>query len=453
MLSGHAAPGEKLELLPRQKTVRVRGIQRHEHGIDKTVLGDRAALNLQGIEKETVTRGNVLATPGYYRPTEVFNATLFLLRTAGRPLRHMTRVRLHIGTAEVMARVALLETRELPPGGEGLVQFRTEGPVVCDWNDHYVVRSYSPQHTIGGGVVLEPNARKERRFDDAVLARLKAMREGDTATVVEQALVRNRFEAVQSEELARELAITGEDITRYIDALSADGKVSRFVFEGKDYVVHSRNMAEGRNALLAALDEFHRQNPFRVGLKRPELRDKSSRGFSVPLFDAIVSALLAEGVLEEDGGRVRKAGHEVRLRPEEQELSDRVAALMLEGGFSPPSMDEALAGAKKVLADRVRTALLETGVLVDVGESVVFHRDVVARGRDIIVGLFKETDELAASDVRKRMDTTRRYAIPLLNYFDSTGLTQRRGDKRVLRKAAGKASAAVDNAPTGSDKE
>lgn len=453
VLSGHAAPGDKLELQPQQKTVRVRGIQRHEHGIDQTVLGDRAALNLQGIEKETVARGNVLATPGYYRPTEVFNASLFLLKTAGRPLRHMTRVRLHIGTAEVMARVALLETRELSPGKEGLVQFRTEGPVVCDWSDHYVVRSYSPQHTIGGGIVLEPNARKERRFDDAVVARLKAMREGDTAAVVEQALVRNRFEAVQPEELARGLAITDEDITRYIDALSADGKVSRFVFEGKDYLVHARNMADGRNAVLAALDEFHRQNPFRVGLKRPELRGKSSRGFSVPLFDAIVSALLSEGVLVEEGGKVRKSGHELRLKPEERELFDRVAARMLERGFSPPSMDQALAGARKVPADRVRTALLETGVLVDVGESVVFHRDVVARGREIVVELFKETDELAASDIRKRMGSTRRYVIPLLNYFDSTGLTQRRGDKRVLRKTAGKTHAAADKTSTGSDKE
>ncbi|UCG44199.1 MAG: selenocysteine-specific translation elongation factor [candidate division WOR-3 bacterium] len=460
VLSGRAAPGDKLELLPQQKTVRVRGIQRHERGIDQTVLGDRAALNLQGIEKETVTRGNVLATPGYYRPTEVFNASLFLLKTAARPLRHMTRVRLHIGTAEVMARVALLGTRELTPGSEGLVQFRTEASVVCDWNDRYVVRSYSPQHTIGGGIVLEPNARKERRFDDAVVARLKAMREGDTATVVEQALVRNRLGAVQPEQLARELALTGEDFTKYVDALSADGKVSRFMFEGKDYLVHGQNMTDGRDAVLAALEEFHRQSPFRVGLKRPELRDKSSRGFSVPLFDAVVNALLADGVVVEEGGRVRRAGHEVRLKPEEQELFDRVGAEMLERGFSPPSLEDALAGARKPLADRVRTALLETGVLVDVGESVVFHRDVVARGRDIVVELFKETNELAASDVRKRMGSTRRYVIPLLNYFDSTGLTQRRGDKRVLRRtagrtraAAGEESAAADRNATESNKE
>jgi len=453
VLSGHAAPGDKLELLPQQKTVRVRGIQRHEHRIDRTELGDRAALNLQGIEKETVTRGNVLATPGYYRPTEVFNASLFLLKSAARPLKHMTRVRLHIGTAEVMARAALLETRELAPGSEGLVQFRTEAPLVCDWNDHYVVRSYSPQHTIGGGTVLEPNARKERRFDQAVVARLKAMRDGDTASVVEQALVRNRFEALQPEELARELAITEEDVATYAAALSSEGKVSRFVFEGKDYLVHARNMADGRDAVLAALDEFHRQNPFRVGLKRPELRDKSGRGFSVPLFDAVLNALLAEGVVEEEGGRVRRAGHEVRLKPEEQELFDLVAARMLEGGFSPGGLDDALAGARKPLADRVRTALLETGVLVDVGESVVFHRDVVARGRDIVVELFRQTDELAASDVRKAMGTTRRYVIPLLNYFDSTELTQRRGEKRVLRRKTGKSQSEPDRTTTGLNEE
>ncbi len=437
VLSGKCRAGDRLELLPQQQVVRVRGIQRHDRPTSVTVLGDRAALNLQGVEKATVSRGDVLATPGYYKPSEMFNASLYLLKSVPRPLRHMTRVRLHISTAEVMARVAILDSKELAPGQEGVVQFRLEAPVVCDWNDRYVIRSYSPQHTIGGGVVLEPAADKERRFVAATVARLNAVKSGDVTTVLEQTLLRYGFEAVRPDTVAHDVASAPEDTQRCLAELVKCGKVVRFEFEGKEYLVHGQNVDRAREAVVKTMEEFHRQNPARVGLKRPELRDKSARGFSVPLFAAVVRDLIETGVLVDDGGRLRKSDHQVRLKPAEKELFDRVESEFRDAGFGPPGLDDALAGGKKSVADRVRTALLETGTLIDVGESVVFHREAVARAREVVTRLFEQHDELSASAVRKGLNTTRRYVIPLLNHFDTTGLTQRKGDKRVLRKRAG----------------
>ncbi len=437
VLSGSARVGDRLELLPQRQEVRVRGIQRHNQALKETVLGDRAAINLHGLGREMPVRGNVLATPGYYTPTAIFNATLTLLASAARPLRNMIRVRVHIGTSEVMARVVLLDVKELAPGQQGMVQYRLEEQVVCDWSDHYVIRSYSPQHTIGGGVVLEVNADKERRFVESTIARLQAQSSGDTGAVIEQTLLRYGLEACQPERLARDVAIAGHDLKEHLAKLIAAGKVSRFRFEGHDWMVHEDSFARGRAAVLEALAEFHRQYPFRVGLKRPELRGKSARGISVALFDAVVRELLEAGEVTDAGGRLMRAGHEVRLKPEEQKLFDRVAQDVGDARFAPPALDELLAGVKKSVAERVRTALLETGTLVDVGEGIAFHRDAVAEGRDVLLRLFADRPELAASDVRRGLDTTRRYTIPLLNYFDSVGLTQRRGDKRVLRKPAG----------------
>ena len=439
VLSGHCRVGDKVELLPRQQAVRVRGIQRHGKAVKETVLGDRAALNLQGVEKSSVERGNMLATPGYYTPTEMFNATLFLLSTAGRELKNMTRVRVHIGTSEVMARVVLLDARQLEPGKDAVVQVRLESPVVCDWGDRYVIRSYSPQHTIGGGVVLEAGAGKERRFDEATVARLRAQASGDTATVLEQHLVKCEYEARQPKDLVRDLALAQDEVDRLLADLSDGDRVHRFRFEGHDYVVHARNRDRARRSVVTALEEFHRENPVRLGPKRPELREKAGRGLSVPLFHTVVGELVSVGELVEEQGKLRLKGHEIRLKEDEQKLFDRVAEEFEDGGFTPPGIDGVLQGAKDRTAGKVKTALLETGTLVDLGESVLMHRDAVAKARGLVEEMFRSQPELSASEIRQKLNTTRRYLIPLLNHFDSTGLTQRRGDKRVLRTPVHKA--------------
>ena len=435
VLSGRCRVGDKLELLPEGREVRVRGIQRHNDAIEETVLGDRAALNLQGLERDAVERGNLLATPGYYSATQVLNGTLYLLKGAERPLRNMSRVRLHVGTAEVMARAVLLDRRELAPGEEGLVQLRTEAPVVCDWNDHYVIRSYSPQRTIGGGIVLEPVTGKERRFEETLVARLNALKRGDTMTVLEQHLLKKGFEAVPEPALAQELALTAGETTRLVERLVADGQVRRLEHEGHDYLVHARSYERARDALVAALTEFHARNPVKLGLKGPELRAKAGTGLSVPLYQAVLGELIGQGLVVRENLRLRLESHHIRLKPEEQKLFDRVSASMAEAGFQPPALDEALAGADARLADRVRTALFESGTLVDVGEGVVFPEATLEQVRERVRALLASRAEMTASEFRQELGTTRRYAIPLLNYLDSTGLTQRRGDKRVLRQA------------------
>lgn len=435
VLSGRCRVGDRIELLPQQRPVKVRGIQRHNQLVEEVSLGDRAALNLQGVEREAVERGCVLATPGYYTPTACFNGALSVLTDLDRPLRNMTRMRLHVGTAEVLGRVVLLDAREIKPGQEGLIQFRLESALVCDWNDRFVVRSYSPQNTVGGGIVLEPVAAKERRFDDTALARLRALAAGDTETLLEQHLLKYWFEARPETTVARELALADEDTARLCSGLEAKGRLRRFRHEGREYLVHSQGFEKAQRAVLDALEEYHRENPARLGVKRAELRLKAGPNLSVPLFDELLSGLQADGSVVRDHDRLRLAGHEVKLKPDEQEQFDRAASEFRSAGFSPPALDEVLAGTSPTLREKVRTALFESGVLVDVGEAVVMHQDVIEEARRRVVAMFATSQELTASEVRQQLGTSRRYCIPLLNYFDSLGLTQRRGDKRVLRQS------------------
>ncbi|MBM3315794.1 selenocysteine-specific translation elongation factor, partial [candidate division WOR-3 bacterium] len=434
VLSGRCRVGDRLELQPRGVEVRIRGIQQHNQPVESAGLGERAALNLQGIERETVVRGNVLATPGYFRSTEAINGSFYLLQSAGRPLRNMTRVHLHIGTAEVMCRVALLDVRELAPGREALVQLRLESPVVCDWGDHYVVRLFSPQQTIGGGMVLEANPDKERRFDQAPVARLRALMTGEAGSVLEQYLVKSRFEAKTLAQAAKDLALSQPDAQSMCELLLTQGKAQKLVIEAREYLIHARMLAEARKALLDTLEKFHRENPIRLGMKRPELRAKAGAGMSVPVFEAVMAGLVQEGAVVVETDRVRLAGHQVKLNQQEQKEFDRLDAAFREAGLAAPSFEEALAGVEKRLADRVKVALLESGRLVDCGEGVALHRDAVTDAERKIREMFGRKPELTASEIRQELGTTRKYVIPLLNHFDTTGLTQRRGEVRVLRQ-------------------
>jgi selenocysteine-specific elongation factor len=436
VLSGRVRVGDTLDLLPQEREVRVRGIQRHNEKLEVLGLGERAALNLQGLEREAVARGNVLATPGYYSPTTNFNATLYLLKSVEKPLKNLASLKLHIGTAEVLCRVALLDCKELAPGEEALVQVRAAEPVVCDWNDHYVVRTYAPQQTIGGGIVLEANPAKERRFDEDVVKRLKALRSGEAGSVLEQYLLKHKFDAKTIAQAAKDLALADADAKEMLDLLLATSRARKLAFEGKEFLVHEKMVGEARAAVVVTLARFHKDNPLRLGLKRPELRTKAAPGFSPPLFEMVLASLLSENqvVLEDD--RVRLASHQIKLGPALQQEYDRLDKLFREMGFSPPSFEEALAGVDKKVAQQVRVALLESGRLVDVGESVVLHRDAVALAEQKVRALFAQKPELTASEIRQALGTTRKYIIPLLNYLDSRGITQRKGEVRILRHKA-----------------
>ncbi len=432
VLSGMVRVGDRLELLPERREVRLRGIQKHGRNEESACIGERAALNLQGIEREAAMRGSVLATPGFYTPSDMFNAWFYYLKDAGRPLKNLTRLKLHIGTAEVMGRVLLIDAKELSPGQEALVQCRLEEPVVCDWNDHFVLRTYAPQQTIGGGVVLEANPGRERRFDPATVSRLRALRSGEAGSVLEQYLVKNRFEARTLSQAARELALTDADAGKMLAVLARAGRVRQLQHEAKEYLVHEQAYADARQALVAVLERFHRESPFRMGMKRSELRTRA--GLSLPLFESLLSGLVSAGRLALDEDRVRLAEHSLKLGPAEQRHFDRIEALYRQAGFQTPPLAEVLAGVEKKLAERVRQALLESGRLIDVGESVVLHREAVQQAEARIRALFAVRPELTASEIRQELGTSRKYIIPLLNYFDSRGLTQRKGEVRILRQ-------------------
>ncbi|MCI0514261.1 selenocysteine-specific translation elongation factor, partial [candidate division KSB1 bacterium] len=212
VLSGACKTGDTVELLPRQKLLRVRRVQVHNKSLEQCVTGERAAINLMDVDKADIQRGDILAWPKYFQPTYMFNARLQLLKSCSRPLKNRARVHLHLGTGEIIARIVLLERNELAPGQSAFVQFRLEAPVAPDYGDLFVIRSFSPTRTIGGGVVVEVRASKTKWLPTAELQRLALLEHANPGDMIEQYLLKQAYEPQSISALSKALAIPTADI-------------------------------------------------------------------------------------------------------------------------------------------------------------------------------------------------------------------------------------------------
>jgi len=435
VLSGEIHVGDALELLPQRRQVRIRGLQTHNRDVDRVSTGDRAAVNLQGVAKEEVERGNVLTLPGYFVPSHRFDVRLQLLKSARRPLRANDRVRLHVGTEEVMARVHPLGVSQIAPGESGYVQLHLERLAVARRLDPFVIRQYSPTVTIGGGVVLDPNAARHRRKDADVLAKLNALEEEDPAAVIDRRLAASGLAAQTLEQLAAESGLPRDQAAEVLGRLADAGRLIEVRKEGRKAYLHAEPFERLLADVVAALEEFHRQQPLKLGLRRRELQDRLGVRVDAAVMQEAVERLKSKGDLEESDGILRRAGHRVRLAPEQQELRDKILKLLYEEGFTTSSEAEMAAKleAEENQVSEVLGVMQSLGQVVRLEGGITFHPERVEQAKVAIVRYLRQHGELRVSQFREAVaETSRKYSVPLLNHLDSLGITQRQGDVRVL---------------------
>ncbi|NLC56056.1 MAG: selenocysteine-specific translation elongation factor [Armatimonadetes bacterium] len=426
--SGRVRVGDAVELQPSGRATRVRGVQSHGQKAEEAVAGSRAALNLAGVEVEEVTRGDVCATPGTLRATQLVDARLQLLPRLDRPLANRTRIRLYAGTAEVLGRVTLLDREALAPGESGLVQFRLEVPTALAKGDPFVVRLYSPLVTLGGGVVLQPEARKHRRFQEEVLDSLRVRESGAPIDLLERAV----FEAGEA---GITMAALAQALQRPVAEVRADAEV---LLEGEELlalsaqaVIHRQRWETLRERLQQTLEAFHQANRLREWMPREELRARAARGIPGGTFGLILQRLAAEGAIETQGEGVRRAGHRVTLDPAQEALAARLEERLRESLFSPPTLAD-LTTAEGPAAREVLNALVETGRAARVSEGLYLHRDAVEQIKELVAAHISKQGRITAADFRDLTNSSRKYAVPILEYLDSIRFTRRVGDERVL---------------------
>lgn len=433
--AGALAEGDRVEVAPEGPLARVRRLQQHGAAVQAVRAGDRAAINLAGVEQGQLARGHSLVAPGFFRPTQMLDAQVQLLASSPMPMASRTRVRLHLGTREIMARVVLPAARPLTPGQESFAQLRLEAPVVAAWGDRFVLRRYSPALTIGGGRVLNPHPAKHRRFEPALLAHLQALTQDDLPAVVE-CWLRCADHRLKSEQvLAGELGLGVERLARWTDALVAAGRAVRVASEGQTHVLHLDVCERWGAQIEAALARFHRAQPLKLGLPREELRNLSARYVQPELFDCVLRYLAEAGRVVLDGAVVRAASHRICFTPQQEVLKAAVEARLNTANFADlPTLAElaqALDASRAEVAEMLQ-ALQALGEVVSLEGGLLIHCEALARARTLLSDVLERDGEIAVAEFRTLIGSNRKCAMALLGYFDAEGLTVRRGDVRVL---------------------
>jgi selenocysteine-specific elongation factor len=431
LTAGRLAVDDRVEIFPRGLLAKVRGLQVHGHPVPEARAGQRTAVNLQGVERQALDRGDVLAAPGGLVPSLLVDATVELLADAPRPLRSRDRVRVHAGTQEVMARVLLVGRTELEPGQRAAGRFRLEAPLVALPGDRYVIRSYSPVVTIGGGTLLDVAPPRFRRKAPALLEHLALLETGTPAQVVEEHLRQAGAAGLRLADLRARTPFGPGELRALTDQLAAAGAATAV---DREWYVHRAASDRLRGETLALLEAFHRENPLRGGISREELRSRAGHA-QEKVFAQLLGALEAEGVVRTERDQVRLATHAIRLSPEQQRVVDGLDLEFRRAGAAPPGPEEALGhlGVKGDERHELFQVLVADRRLVRVKEGLYFHGEALRQIQDRLVAHLREKKEIGPADVKDLLGISRKYAIPLMEYFDAQRVTVRQGERRVLR--------------------
>lgn len=427
--SGAVSPGDKLEVYPGGKTARVRSVQVHDLAVERAEAGQRTALGIAGTAKDEIARGDTLGTPGALRVTHMIDARLRLVRSA-RPVINRTRLHLHLGTSEVLARIVLLETDELKPGEEALVQMRLETPIVAERDDLFVIRSYSPVTTVGGGRVIDPAPRRHKRLRHDVLDALAVLEEGTPDDVLIHTVDEAGIDGVSEDALAEKL---GRGSRETAERLASSGRLVKL--EGRLYTSDGLARLAGRTREL--LEAFAKGAPLEWGMSAEELRGKLSRRFDRRALDVLLARLGGDGTVSRRGDLVRLGEDEVSLSESQARLADDIESRLLKAGANVPTLDELRDSVGGPDFDAIVKLLSETGRVVKVTSTLLFHPKVVDEIRAAITRHFESERDLGVPAFKDMVGVTRKYAIPLLEHFDRDGTTMRSGNVRVKGRQLG----------------
>ncbi len=431
--SGAARVGDELVVEPGAVKVRVRGLENHGRAVGQVHRGQRAAINLAGMHHGEFDRGHELATPGHLVPSRRLSVRLNLLASAPRPLKSRAQVRLHVGTAELLARLVLLDREALASGETTWAQLYLGEPAVTTWGQPFVLRSQSPVVTLGGGHVLDPDAPKLRRRQGAILDQLANLSHHDPAVRAAAAIFFAGYRRWRPEDLARTAGL--QDPQPVVARLVERGTlVELAVSPSRTIRLHRRVLDNLAQRIERTLEKMHTQEPLKATLQRAKLVSRFGWLDDRPLVEAVLERMAAAGRIVLGQSTVGLAGRGPRLSKNERQLFDRIVALYRQAEFHPPTVPDVKAGIERnqhAVGPLIELAAAE-GLLVRVSADYYLHAEVEQRLRRTLTQRLAGGEGLSVSQIRDLLDTTRKYAVPLCEYLDSIGLTRREGDLRVL---------------------
>jgi selenocysteine-specific elongation factor len=433
-VSGTVKIGDVLEVLPGGQKGKVRGIQAYHEAAEEGRAGHSTALNLADVDHTKVERGCVAATPGYFQSLKMVGARLKALRDMDRPITNRMPVRVHVGTAEVLGEVILLESQEIKPGEEGMVQLRLESPLVCAPGDRFVLRLASPVSTMGGGVILEESRYRLKRFKTFIIDELERQAKslGSTVALLEAHLARMPERWATVDELSTLLKRHAQETRGLLGTLASSGKVHEV---GAARWIHNETLELSLDETRDALNAWFEENSQRA---RMDVRDlRSATRFDAAFLDVLLDRLEASGeLIRQTGGMLVPKDRAVELDPASAAFLSDVKGAYAAARFQPPMPDEIAATLKKPEAEvkSMVQLLVDQGKLEHVSGALFIDGDAIAEARLAVTENCQANGQLVIPELRDRLGTTRKFLIPILERFDTEGLTRRMGNTRMLRQ-------------------
>ena len=432
LIEGTISVEEAVEILPSKTKVRVRNIQVHGDSVSQAFAGQRVAINLANIKKEAIDRGHVLASVDSMMETMMIDVKLSLLKDSPRKIKNRDRVRLYIGASEILARVAILNGEEILPGESAYVQLRLEETTVLKKDDIMVIRFYSPMETIGGAIVIESNPKKHKRYNEKILDELALKEKGNSNEIIEKLVENTSSQFLNLYDLVK---ISGYQEKEVSDCVQILKKSKVIIVLDDTFIIHINYYEKMKNDTLKILDKFHSTYPLRQGMLKEELKTKLSSKSKSKAMESLLKDFNDKKLIKIDGKYVSEFKFEILLDEEDNKIKQMIEEAYYDSAFATPSIEDVLATLpyNKEKIEQVVETMIDNE-LINMSNDIYLHVKRYNEARDMLIAFVNEKGSITLAEYRDLLNTSRKYTVALLEYFDKIKITKRDGDKRILLK-------------------
>ncbi|KDR94094.1 selenocysteine-specific elongation factor [Peptoclostridium litorale DSM 5388] len=425
LMEGKMNVDDEMMIYPNEIKTKIRSVQVHGESQKTAYAGQRVAINLANVKVEEIERGDVLAKPNSMSSSMMIDVKLKIIKNTERSLKYWDRVRVYHGAKEILARVALIDREELTAGEECYCQLRLEDHIVAKKDDRFVIRFYSPMETIGGGVILETNPKKHKRYDEEVINTLTMKESGDIDYMVEENIRSSSSQYPGLKELAKQLGESEEKLAEIIEGLCSENRVVNI----NGSYIHVQHYGKLKEKALAVLGEFHAANRLKKGIVKEELRSRVESKLKSKDFDVLLDIIKGDGDIKIVENTVSLSGFNVVFGDKDIQIKNEIEKSIKTGGYAPPVVSELTGGRDEY--QKVLEALIGY-TLVRVSDDVVYHKDEYQKAVESVKAHLSSNGEITLAEFRDMIGASRKYAMLLLEDFDRNKITKRVGEKRVL---------------------
>lgn len=434
LISGMIRLGDPVMIYPSRVTSKVRGIQVHNAGVEQAVSGMRTAINFQGLEKASIDRGDVLSSPNALTSSFMVDVGLHYLKSNKKPVKNRTRIRFHTGTSEVLGNLILLDSEELSPGGNTAAQLRLDAPVAVVKDDRFVIRSYSPIRTIGGGSILNPIPQKHKRFKPEVFSGILKLVDLPPEEVLTYHAEEAGYQGISFSDLRIMTNTSDKKLDAAIQRLLSD-KVILMTDREQRVFIHracfEKLFLEAGNLLAA----FHKNNPLKPGMSKEELKSRLPPQISPKLFTLMIQQMVKAGQVAQEENMIRLSSHTVSLGLDQTDIRRKILDAYQHNGLTPPYFKEfcKIQSLDETKSKQVLHVLVDEGLIVRIKDDLYFHQEAIHMIKKKLVEFLTVHGEITTPQFKDMTGASRKFVIPIIEYFDARNVTIRVGDIRKLR--------------------